>query len=63
MPYSDIQALAARHELAGNAYPTVAEAYCKAREDAAENDFIYVGGSSFVVADLLSSFRNGQDNS
>lgn len=35
-------------------YPTVAEAYRAALEDALPDDFIFVGGSSFVVADLLT---------
>lgn len=34
-------------------YPTVSEAYRAALADAGEGDFIFVGGSSFVVADLL----------
>ena len=35
-------------------YPTVAEAYQAALRDASPNDFIFVGGSSFIVADLLT---------
>ena len=35
------------------AYPTVAEAYRTALAEASPKDFIFVGGSSFVVADLL----------
>ena len=46
--------LAEGHGLRGEAFATVAEAYGKALADAAETDFVYVGGSSFVVADLLS---------
>ena len=46
--------LAEGHGLRGAAFATVAEAYGKALADAAETDFVYVGGSSFVVADLLS---------
>ncbi|MEG1581219.1 MAG: Mur ligase family protein [Bacteroidaceae bacterium] len=40
--------------LKGEAYPTVEVAYEKALESAEKQDFIYVGGSSFVVADLLT---------
>ncbi len=43
-----------RHGLKGNAYPTVKEAYAKALTDATGNDFIFVGGSSYVVADFLA---------
>ena len=34
-------------------YSTVRDAYCAALSDASPSDFIFVGGSSFVVADLL----------
>ncbi len=39
-------------------YPTVAEAYRAALADAGEDALIFVGGSSFVVADLLRCLRN-----
>ena len=44
------------HEKDGKplSYPTVAEAYQAALRDASSNDFIFVGGSSFIVADLLT---------
>jgi dihydrofolate synthase/folylpolyglutamate synthase len=53
MSEDTIQALAARHGLEGTAYPTVREAYESALKEAAENDFIFVGGSSYVVGDFL----------
>ncbi len=34
--------------------PGVSEAYRRAAEDSAENDIIYVSGSTFVVADYLA---------
>lgn len=40
--------------LKGEAYPTVAEALAAARSEASAKDLIFVGGSSFIVADLLS---------
>lgn len=43
--------------LDGDAYSTVREAYNKANSDANPNDLIFVGGSTFVVADLLSSMK------
>lgn len=58
LDYEEVKRLAATHELFGNAYPTVIEAYQQALSDADEDDFIYVGGSSFVVADLLTSLKN-----
>ncbi len=39
----------------GVAYPSVAEAYEAARAAALEDDAVFVGGSSFVVADFLAS--------
>lgn len=39
--------------LQGNSYPTVAEALEAARADAATDDMIYIGGSTFVVAEVI----------
>ena len=50
-----LQALAAQHGLHGTTYPTVTAATQAALAEADDEDFIYVGGSSFVVADLLSA--------
>lgn len=43
--------------LHGEAFSTVREAYDKALSDSCPNDLIFVGGSTFVVADLLSSMK------
>lgn len=40
-------------ELNGEAYNSVSEAYKKAIENASNSDFIYIGGSTFVVAEIL----------
>lgn len=37
-------------------FPTVTEAFAAARENASDNDIIFVGGSTFIVADLLKEF-------
>lgn len=42
-----------RHNLNGNAYPSVREAYNAAMTEASPNDMIYIGGSTFVVAEVL----------
>ncbi|GHV63858.1 tetrahydrofolate synthase [Bacteroidia bacterium] len=39
--------------LEGDSYPTVTEAYSAAREAATEDDMIYIGGSTFVVAEVI----------
>ena len=51
-----LQSLAARHGLQGTTYPTVHSATQAALNEADKDDFIYVGGSSFVVADLLATW-------
>lgn len=40
-------------QLYGETFHSVSEAYKKAKEMANSNDFIYVGGSTFVVAEIL----------
>lgn len=54
IPVEKVVALASRHGLHGEGYDSVEKAYRKAMEDAAECDFIFVGGSSYVVADFLT---------
>lgn len=44
---------AADYGLHGETYPSVSAAYKAALSKAAEHDFIYVGGSTFVVAEIL----------
>lgn len=50
----EIEKLAEEFGLKGNSYSSVAEAYDFALSECGKNDFVYVGGSTFVVADLLS---------
>ncbi|MCQ2243223.1 MAG: bifunctional folylpolyglutamate synthase/dihydrofolate synthase [Bacteroidaceae bacterium] len=38
--------------LCGKAYPTSAEAYDAAKNDAAETDVIFIGGSNYIIGDL-----------
>jgi dihydrofolate synthase/folylpolyglutamate synthase len=52
----DVEILAAtakKNSLSGNFFETVAIAYEAALQDAAPDDLIYVGGSTFVVAEIL----------
>jgi len=55
IPAVEVARQASGHGLQGNACPTVAGAYRQALQDASEDDFIFVGGSSYVVADFLAS--------
>ena len=50
--------MAKENGLQGAHYQTVKEAYCKAVSESGANDFIFVGGSSYVVADLLTALNN-----
>ena len=55
MPAEELQAKAAQYGLKGDCYPTVEKALQAAEADSAASDFIFVGGSCFIVADLLTS--------
>lgn len=48
--------LAESHELNGNSFSSVKEAIEAAKENADKNDLIFIGGSSFIVADALPLF-------
>ena len=58
LPSSELQAKAAAHNLHGHSYPTVSAAYHAALAEATPDDFIFVGGSTFVVADLLCEMKS-----
>ena len=57
MPAEDLKNMAKQYGLTGNSYPTVAEALKSAKEESDNQDFIFVGGSCFIVADLLSALE------
>lgn len=61
--HNEIKQIAQKYSLDGESYASVMQAYHKALEDSDKNDFIYVGGSTFVVADLLSSIKEKDPNS
>ncbi|WP_144894008.1 bifunctional folylpolyglutamate synthase/dihydrofolate synthase [Flavobacterium tiangeerense] len=50
---SNLQQKAELFALQGEVYNSVSEAYQKALQNAVETDFIYLGGSTFVVAEIL----------
>lgn len=50
---TEVQRLAGEAGLKGNTYSNVADAVQAAKEAADAEDFIFVGGSTFIVADLL----------
>jgi dihydrofolate synthase/folylpolyglutamate synthase len=47
-----LQEKAKKFNLKGNVYHSVTEAYTLARNSATKNDFLFIGGSTFVVAEL-----------
>jgi dihydrofolate synthase/folylpolyglutamate synthase len=52
LPAEILQSEAKKHDLIGEKYDSVAVAFAEAKKNASENDFIYIGGSTFVVAEL-----------
>ena len=58
IPVSVVGEKASAHGLHGTCYTSVDEAYEHALADADKDDFVFVGGSSYVVADLLTYLKN-----
>ncbi len=54
IPVGKVMEYATSHGLRGNGFSNVKDAYHQALQDASTEDFIFVGGSSYVVADLLA---------
>lgn len=54
IPAQKVRQTGEEHGLKGSCYNSVNEAYEAALKDASNDDFVFVGGSSYVVADLLS---------
>lgn len=61
LPEEELAELAVVKGLHGKAYPTVTEAIKHALSDASTNDFIFIGGSTFIVADALPFFIKETD--
>ena len=55
MPEDELMKMASEAGLKGTSYPTVVDAVRAAKENCPPKDFIFVGGSSFIVADLLAN--------
>jgi dihydrofolate synthase/folylpolyglutamate synthase len=50
---NELALLAEQYGLKGTTYPTVAEALTAAKKECRPNDLVFVGGSTFVVAEAL----------
>ncbi|MBO7624754.1 MAG: bifunctional folylpolyglutamate synthase/dihydrofolate synthase [Bacteroidales bacterium] len=53
LPAEELQAKAAEYGLKGKVYPSVKNAYRSAVANAESRDLVFVGGSTFVVAEVL----------
>lgn len=49
-----VSEIANKHDLRGEIFDNVEVAYTKALQDSNKDDFVFVGGSSYIVADLLT---------
>lgn len=54
LPVADLKAKFLEHGIVGNAFTNPKEAAKAAKATAAPNDVIYIGGSTFIVADYLA---------
>lgn len=54
MPAEEVCKRAKAHNLHGEVFNDVKTAFLSAKEEASSEDIIYIGGSTFVVADLLT---------
>jgi len=52
----DLLAMAQKADLNGNPYPNVETALNAAKKNAQSNDLIFIGGSTFIVADILEKY-------
>lgn len=57
IPSTRINGIALNLNISGQAFSTVEEAYNAVRKDAMKDDFIFIGGSSYVVADLFTYLK------
>ncbi len=60
LPEEDFARKAREAGLSGNCYPNVTEAVEAAQKESRPEDLIFVGGSTFIVADLLQYFTSRQ---
>lgn len=58
IPASVVEEKGKKYHLEGNSFPHVKDAFHAAIKNANPNDFIFVGGSSYVVADFLATYDN-----
>lgn len=57
LPESELQMIASIVGLQGDAFPNIEEAYKKALAESDKSDFIFIGGSNYMISDLLTSLQ------
>ena len=57
LPAEKLKVIAEQSGLQGDAFSSVSEAYATALQNVPENGTLFIGGSSFVVADFLSNLQ------
>ncbi len=55
MPADQLRELAATFGLKGNDYNRISDAFLAAKQQVRDNELIFIGGSTFVVADVLTN--------
>ena len=55
MPCDEFARIARKHNLQGTCYGDVWTAYHAAKQNAGKSDLIFIGGSTFIVADMLKN--------
>lgn len=58
LPAEQVKKIANNHGLKGEAYSSVEKALTIAKNNAKENDLIFIGGSTFIVADLIVLYKS-----
>ncbi len=60
MPAVSLQAIARKYGMEGRCFTSVVDAYEAAKENAEPEDTVFIGGSTFVVADLLRHIKDNR---
>ena len=58
----EVMRIGKEHGLKGRKFPNVADAYNAAMQDASAEDFVFIGGSSYIVADFLEHIHTTNYN-
>lgn len=58
LPAEQVKEIANNYGLKGEAYSSVEKALTIAKNNAKENDLIFIGGSTFIVADLIVLYKS-----